>query len=1092
MPDPVSCAVDHLGRVFVTLTTRRKVGDLDIREWPEWVPRDLALESIEQKKEFFHEALAPGRLRGPTASLTDSNKDGSVDWKDLTTPTETIIQLTDSDNDGRADKSTVFATDFRTEVTGIAAGVMALDGDVYSTIAPDVWKLTDADQDGIAESRRSIAHGFGHHVAYAGHDMHGLRMGPDGRIYWSIGDKGVNVLLPDGTRAARPHEGCVLRCEPDGSSFEIFAHGLRNVQEIAFDDFGNMFGVDNDADKPGEKERLVSILEQSDSGWRCAWQYHNNWSPWMAEGRWKTPHADQPLFLTPPLALSHDGPSGFEYNPGTALSPEWRGWFFMNQFPSGKMTALRLEPDGASFRLAEETAVSEGIMGIGMSWGPDGGLYFADWDGGYPLDGKGGVWRLDVPAAQADPIRQETQTILAAGFQKSSPEALRPLLGHADTRVRGGAQRELASRSARPVLTEIATAPGAPLLARLHALWGLGQGLRRGTWNNEDLLSKSLTDPDPEVRALTAKILAEGKPAPLLDKSLLQLLTDTSPRVRLHAALAIGRRHTPDALPALTTFTEGLKRGDAVLRHAAVTALAGTAEPAALAALAKNPNAETRLAACLALGRLASPETAVFLTDSDPAIAAEAAWAIHDDDGIPAALPALAAWLDTAPDISPERALRRAVNANFRLGTPEAAARLARFALKPRLTFPSYPPASKSKNAAPPVPDPQEEALVLLTLWAAPPALDRMDGRPRTYPARPPEAVRPALAPMQDSLLALTDPDMKSQALSLMAVFNLDVPAPVAAAAAQDPKTPAAVRLQALRLLAAQHPAAPERPALLTSLLTLKNSPALRIESLTQLLALDPVKGISAATGLIRGGSLTEQQAATAALATAHHPEADQQLLTLLTPAGDAAAAAPGIRLDVIEAATARAAAVPGLAAALEVRQKTLTSSQDPLAPLADCLTGGDPAAGRVVVMENNAANCVACHRFQKGAGSTVGPPLESIGSLQAPPYFLQALVIPSAVIAPGYGMATLTLKNGTVLAGTLTEETADKITLRLPDGTATSAATADIAERTPPLSVMPPMHGILTPRQIRDVIAYLGTLTAKPDKTGTAAGKEH
>ena len=68
----------------------------------------------------------------------------------------------------------------------------------------------------------------------------------------------------------RQHEGCVLRCEPDGTHFEVFAHGLRNVQEIAFDNYGNIFGVDNDADLPGERERFVYITERSDSGWRCS------------------------------------------------------------------------------------------------------------------------------------------------------------------------------------------------------------------------------------------------------------------------------------------------------------------------------------------------------------------------------------------------------------------------------------------------------------------------------------------------------------------------------------------------------------------------------------------------------------------------------------------------------------------------------------------------------------------------------------------------------------------------------------------------------------------------------------------------------
>ena len=1078
VPDPVSCAVDDQGRVYVTLTTRRKIGDLDIREWPEWVSRDVGLESIEQKKAFFHEVLAPGKLRSPKGSLTDANKDGSVDWQDLTVPTESIIRLTDTDGDGKADASTVFATDFRTEVTGIAAGVMAHEGSVYSTIAPDVWKLTDADGDGTAEKRESIAHGFGHHIAYAGHDMHGLRMGPDGRIYWSIGDKGVNVLMPDGTRVARPHEGCVLRCEPDGSGFEIFAHGLRNVQEIAFDDYGNMFGVDNDADKPGEKERLVYIIEQSDAGWRCAWQYHTAWNPWMTEGRWQMPHEGQPLFLTPPIALSHDGPSGFERNPGTALAPEWRGWFFLNQFPSGKMNALRLEPDGASFRLAEDIVVSSGIMGIGMSWGPDGGLYFADWDGGYPLDGKGAVYRLDAAPDKADPLRAEVKSRLAGGFGKLEPAALQALLGHADSRLRGGAQRELARRNSWPVLTDTFSGGKAPQLARIHALWGLGQGLRRKAWQDDAFLAAALADADPEIRTQAAKIIPEMPASPVVAPSLVRLLADASPRVRMQAALAVGRQRTPEAVPALIKLAESVSRQDPILRHAVVTGLTGTANPEVLTRLSKATSPEVRLAACLALGRLAHPATAEFLTDCDPAIAAEAAWAIHDDNGIPEALPTLAAWLDAAPVGTEERALRRAINANYRLGTPEAAARLARFAVKPV----NPTPASDDKKSA--GPGPQEEALLLLTLWSAPPALDRMDARPRSYPARPAAAVRPALQPIKNDLLALQSPVLKARALEIMAVFNLDVPAAITAAAAQDAATPATVRLQSLRLLASQHPGAPERLPVLTKLLEEKSHPALRIESLTQLLILDPAAGLTAATGLIRDGNVEEQQAAVAQLAVAKHPGADGRLAALLTPAGDASAAPPGIRLDVIEAAAARAGDVPALAKAMAPREKVLTASSDPLAALADCVAGGDPAAGRTIALENNAANCVACHRFQKGAGSAVGPALESIGGLQTASYLLEALVNPSAVIAPGYGMATVTLKDGTTLAGTVLKETSEKITLRQPDGVEVSATLSNVAVRTPPISVMPPMHGILTPRQLRDVVAYLGTLRAKPDKS--------
>jgi quinoprotein glucose dehydrogenase len=376
VPDPVACSVDAQGRVFVTRTSRRKTADLDIRQWSEWIPDDVGLTSVAAKSAFLRAKLAPGMLRGPRGDLRDWNGDGSIDWQDLAVPAERILLLEDRDGNGTADHLGEFAGGFASDVTGIAAGVLAINGNVYATIAPDLWLVADRDGDGKAEHRESLVHGFGIHLAYAGHDMHGLTRGPDGRIYWTIGDKGVHVQRrEDGHIVSFPHEGCVLRCESDGSRFEVFAHGLRNVQEIAFNETGDLFGVDNDADKPGEKERLVWILPESDSGWRCSWQYMKDWCPWTSEGRWQTPHGAQPIFLTPPIALSHDGPSGFACNPGTALAPEWSGWFFLNQFPSGHMNALRLVQEGSAWRLAEDVRVSSGIMGVGMSWGPDGALY---------------------------------------------------------------------------------------------------------------------------------------------------------------------------------------------------------------------------------------------------------------------------------------------------------------------------------------------------------------------------------------------------------------------------------------------------------------------------------------------------------------------------------------------------------------------------------------------------------------------------------------------------------------------------------------------------------------------------------------------
>jgi quinoprotein glucose dehydrogenase len=56
-----------------------------------------------------------------------------------------------------------------------------------------------------------------------------------------------------------PDRGAVLRCERDGSHLEVFASGLRNPQELAFDDFGNLFTGDNNSD--ADSARWVYVVE---------------------------------------------------------------------------------------------------------------------------------------------------------------------------------------------------------------------------------------------------------------------------------------------------------------------------------------------------------------------------------------------------------------------------------------------------------------------------------------------------------------------------------------------------------------------------------------------------------------------------------------------------------------------------------------------------------------------------------------------------------------------------------------------------------------------------------------------------------------
>ena len=322
VPDPVALSFDPQGRAYVTQTQRRKANDLDIRDNTDWIPNDLSFTSTADKENFYREQFTPENSAANVKRVKDLNGDGLHDIKDLTHLTERIHLIEDTDGDGLADRTGIFAEQLDHLIGGVAGGVLYHEGEVFVSPVPELVKCRDSDGDGKADEREVVASGFGVHLAYAGHDMHGLSVGLDGRIYWSIGDKGIRVKTADGLDYRFPHQGGLMRCEPDGSNFEVFAHGQRNIQEIAFDHYGNFFGVDNDADFTGEKERFVYIEQYTDLGWRSHWQYRGGgYNPWQDEQMHVPFYEGQPRWYTAPLGLYENGPAGFKANPGTALGP---------------------------------------------------------------------------------------------------------------------------------------------------------------------------------------------------------------------------------------------------------------------------------------------------------------------------------------------------------------------------------------------------------------------------------------------------------------------------------------------------------------------------------------------------------------------------------------------------------------------------------------------------------------------------------------------------------------------------------------------------------------------------------------------------
>ncbi|NBV47489.1 MAG: hypothetical protein EBR95_00185 [Verrucomicrobia bacterium] len=1069
IPDPSACSVDEAGNVYVTSTTRRKVSDLDIREHMVWVADDVGLTTPEEKLAFYQRELAPGKMKGARGGLKDHNKDGSVDWKDLTYFKERIYKLSDTDRDGVADKLTVFAEGFNSPVSGIAAGVLYFDGWVYVTAIPDVWRLKDTDGDGVADVKEIVATGFGGHIAYAGHDMHGLRLGPDGRIYWTVGDKGANVLSKEGRRFAYPHEGCVLRCEPDGSRFEVFAHGIRNTQEIAFDDLGNVIGVDNDGDQPKERERLMYLVEGSDSGWRNQHQYQYTDSRWVKENMW-LPHGapDQPLSITPPVANYSDGPAGFLHEPGHALEGDLRGNFLLNQFPKGKMDAFTLEPHQDGFRQANLRTITNGIMGIGMAWGIDGRAYYADWVGGYPLDGKGAVWRLDVAAA----VDKSSEDFLSKPFSVAVPkeDCLR-LLGHRDQRVRVSASIRLHRQEAWSEMLAVAKDVNAPRLARIHAIWGYGMGLRVGNVADISPGLALLDDADPEIRVQTLKVLSEAKSTPALIAKTAAQLGQSDLRLRTQAGITAGKLGGNVPFGAIVRDAETELRLP-WLRHGLVSGLAGTQTSDGLLKVAQAQQGAEAVFATLGLARQRSPLLSRLLGHANPEVVVEAARAIHDDVGIPTALNGLSESFGR-PDL-PYHAARRALNACLRSGKKEDFRRILEWALRQPAGAPLRPEAWKA-----------------LLLFDQPPRLDLVDGVARPHDARERGPLADSLRARQADLLAISDASERPKVLEILVHYELDLPTAELLALAGDLKASPAVRLQTLRLLGRQNIENATLVGILRRAAGEGNPSEVKIEALRQLFLKDVGAALQVSREIIasKAAKIAEKQAVVAAL-RGRDDAASAKIIQELVERLVARKLDNGLKLDVLTLAKESPSA-PIIALVrryLETAAKTAGAMAGPELPYELLTDGGDPVAGRALINGHLGANCVACHRVDSNEGSEVGPSLRQVGAQRSKFELAQSLVEPSAKIVVGFGIETIQLKSGETVAGSVLKETPKTIDVKLPDGKTRRLNSTDVAQRTPPISVMPPMLGILTPAEIRDVVAYLTTLKPKASKSKTAA----
>jgi putative heme-binding domain-containing protein len=394
--------------------------------------------------------------------------------------------------------------------------------------------------------------------------------------------------------------------------------------------------------------------------------------------------------------------------------------------------------------------------------------------------------------------------------------------------------------------------------------------------------------------------------------------------------------------------------------------------------------------------------------------------------------------------------IRRAINACLRVGTAKEIDLLIAYAERTGI--------SEALRA---------EAIATLGSWANPSVMDRVDGRHRGVLERNPADVIVRIQPKIPSFLASENPDVLIATAKLVAELQL--------------KSFTDTEIKIFQ----NHPNAKVRAALLSSLAELqtpqlasvlekgindedKNVRGIALSNLNKIEL--GAKELPAITKpIFEKGTLIEQQLLLQSMAKMKPANTSAILSDLIQKMVDNQLPS-GVKLDLMEAV--EASNEEKLVAKLDALKVKGTLTDE----FKEALFGGSVTDGRNSFNYNSTIQCVRCHNVG-GEGATVGPNLKGVASRLTREQLLQALIEPSARIAPGYGNTNFVLTDGQEVSGSIISETDELVQLKTNDAEPLRIPVARIKSRENLPSSMPPMGSLMSKREIRDVVEYLSSL---------------